>query len=457
MTQALLVFNENQKLADHIQAYLSDKYGFEVIIRHSATEAISMLEILSEIEIVICPDTFSSKICESLIKNHEDSKKPVDVIILGKTQTVYPNAKNIEYAASSTAISHHIGRLLGLEPDVLADCGLEIEEKSIVYLPIHREYIKELYDFKLNFNVYTRMKKKDSYEYQLKIPENSFFSKNDNERLLIRNAGKDLYVQSTDFEVAQDTLHQRLLKQFMSSDLTLEKQFQLSSRFFEIILDAFKTATVNKYVKEVIKSLTSLYEYMAKDKNALDFFLSYPDRKQLFYGFSHSYLSCLIIFQNVDKISPVNKNFIIYLCIFHDMGLHNEKLIKLHSSYFKNFKNFSENEREIIKEHANNVAEILESTMKAPKELLTFIREHHGMRSGKGFSEGLSLGVSLFSMSFIVIEEFVTSYLEIWDQENVGQLSFEQLEETLIQLRIKYDRLTYLDTVNVLSEMFKGR
>ena len=70
MTQVLLVINDKE-LSTIIRGKLAQKYDVEVIVRNSAPEAISLFEILPDIEIILCSEfidkvSAAGKICDYL-------------------------------------------------------------------------------------------------------------------------------------------------------------------------------------------------------------------------------------------------------------------------------------------------------------------------------------------------------------------------------------------------------
>ena len=76
------------------------------------------------------------------------------------------------------------------------------------------------------------------------------------------------------------------------------------------------------------------------------------------------------------------------------------------------------------------------------------------MRNGRGFPESLSLGISPLTMSYIVIEDFVTRFMEKAEKEEVTKEMMVAISE---ELKNKYVKLTYADVAEELQKFLKDR
>lgn len=63
MTQVLLL-SEDQKFNHFLRNTLVEKYAFEVLVRNGVAEAISILDLLPTIELVVCKDSLAKKIID---------------------------------------------------------------------------------------------------------------------------------------------------------------------------------------------------------------------------------------------------------------------------------------------------------------------------------------------------------------------------------------------------------
>ncbi|MEA9357109.1 hypothetical protein SHI21_12865 [Bacteriovorax sp. PP10] len=420
-----------------------------------------MLEIFSEIDIVICTESFSTKIFENLIKNYEESKKAIDVLVLGNVRTPYPQARSIKYPSSPRKIINSLKEILGIKDEVEEQGDVKLRTlvgeapAAITYSAINRLYFKELHQVKFPFNVYSRIKKNSGFEYLLKISAGATLSENEMERLMLRT-GKEFFVMDKNFEEASLFLHENLMNKFHQENITTEKKMHLNSDCFEIIMDLFKNETIDKSISIVVKQLISSWKQAIVDPESLNNFISNPINKKLFYGYRHSYMTCLLMLQCskhfVFRIERIEIKML-YLCLFHDMTLQNERLLKLHHNFEKERGQLSEEEMIIVLEHSHRAALKLESMINSPEELISLIREHHGMKSGKMFADNLSLSISPLNMVFMVVEDFVTNFINAWDKSADENLAQEQIGVIVNELKVKYSKLIYKDAVDALEKI----
>ena len=331
---------------------------------------------------------------------------------------------------------------------------------NVDYIPLSLIYFLNVTGMQLEFSIYSRIKKNDGFEYNKKINSGVKISSSDLQRVLVR-AGKELFIDPEESEKANSFLNTLFLKRFKKEKMTILERMKLNSDAYEILLELFKTSNFNKYNIEIIKEIIKSIDQQVKTKDALPHFLAGMKARKLSYGYCHSYLTFFFLLQVVDHFEwckDHSKNKLLYLSLFHDLTLNSDRLIKLHHNYFQEIKNLNDDDIELINEHATAAAFVLENIVKAPKELTTLIREHHGLKSGKGLVESLSIAISPTNMAFIVIEDFVTQFLEAIEKlpdEKASGPKKEQMVQIFTLLKKKYDRLTYQEVVLQLQKNFK--
>lgn len=462
MTQILIAFNDNEILCNELQSYLSENFGFEVIVRYDLLDTLSMLEIFAEIEIVICTENYATKICENLIKNYEDSKKAIDVLIVGELKTPYPQARSIKYPSSAKKIICSVKDILGIKEEIEEHSEIKlrtfVEETVVTYTAFNKLYFKGLHQVKFPFSVYSRIKKNNGFEYTLKISKEDVLTESELGRLLLRTA-KEFFITDNELEIATLFLHESLVNRFHQEELSTQEAMVLYSDCFEIITDLFKNPEVDKSIAILAKNILNSWKQLVTEDDSFNTFTGNLASKKLFYGYRHSYMACLLMFKCskhfVFRIEKVEIK-ILYLCLFHDMSLQSERLLKIHYNFEKERGQLTEEELHNVLEHSDRAALKLESMMDSPEELTMLIREHHGMKNGKSFASNLSLSISPFSMVFMVVEEFVTMFIGVWDKSVDEKVTKEQVEIIFAELKVKYNKLIYKDAVDVLEKILNA-
>lgn len=496
----VLIVTDDKELGVILQGRLQQKYGVQVVLRFSGVEAVSMLEILP-FDLIICKEKIGNeftafKACEYLVAHKKDLEKEIDIIILGKNLSPYSKAHPVQPNLSYEKIVAYSGFLLGREkimPSLDADPvqppkpaaepvneerttvfvlpkgGLKSEpvtpeEKKLApeYYPFHVRYLVYLpLDVVVDFNIFTRIKKGDEYEYHQKIAAENKIAKADIDKLLMRT-GKDLYVKKDEAKKASEFLNHFFMEKFRRTDLDANQRLLINSDGFEILLESFKTSTFDKFSVEIIKELVKSIDSLMKLNDVLSHYKNFIFHNKMSYGYTHMHFTCLLIFLIVDRFDwakEQSKNKIIYLALFHDLCLGSDRLIKLHHHYFQELKNLNEEDKQAMLVHADASANILETIVKAPKELTALVREHHGIKSGKGFTESKSIAISSLSMAFIVTEEIVTYYLDQLDKldrTKMHEPSRDHFATCFDDLKKKYDKLTYAEVTLAYEKLFLG-
>lgn len=487
MTQLILAL-EDKTFSRLLKAKIVQNYGLESVDFQDSAQVASMFDLLPDIQMIITSEKLHLKICELLIKKGSERSTNVQVMVLGNSKSPYPFISSVPANLPLDKIVHRAGFLLNLEesPGDEAEEVEEIEEKTTVftlpqlrpqepvveaapevqktpaveYVPINIKFFMHLKKINVDFDIYSRIKKHDDYEYHLKIAANSIVSDIEIERIKVRG-GREIFVKKENQARAQEYFGAKFLERFKDPNLSLNNRMILNSESYELLLDVFKDSSFTKYSIEIIKELVKSFQLLLTSNEPLVAFFNGLKQHELSYGYIHSYLSCLMIFKIIDdfpwkKDQSLNK--VLYLSLFHDLCLHNNRLIKIHHNYTDEAAKLTDSEKQILNEHADAAALILETIVKAPKELTAIVREHHGLKQGHGFIEDLSIVISPLSMAFIVTEEFVTKYLEFWGEANKDVVSeFVKIcpEAIFEQLSDKYNKLTYAEVVVALKKQFK--
>lgn len=494
MEQIIVVLDD--LITQTLKTKLLKKYNVNVIAKENSQEAINLLEIVP-IRLIVCmdqnkKDPIAFNICTYLRKNALE----IPIIHFGDRKTSLDNEIAVNGVPDTELLISKIAFLLGKESnDVELIAKEEIktaappppreehavsEERTTVFtLPagglkeavseqkpttpkiIHTgfnlRYLAYLQPNQtLPFNFYSKIKKKGENDFLLKFEKGTVLSKEVLNNMLMRT-GKKLYVRMDEFNVANEFLSKSLLERF-KSEMSFTERIALNSDCYEILLDVFKHSKFNKYSVEIIKEIVKSINFLVQMPKGYEQFLNVLTLKKISYAYSHAHMTCLLIFKIVDKFpwsKEQSKNKIIYMSLFHDLSLHTEINIKLHHHYFQEVKNLNEDVKQLILKHADTAATILEGVVKAPKEMTNLIREHHGVKSGKGMIETLSISTSPLGMAFIVCEDLVTNYLD-FVEKNSKLPTAEDLVPVFTNMNQKYVQLTYRDVSQEVQELLKS-
>ncbi len=128
---------------------------------------------------------------------------------------------------------------------------------------------------------------------------------------------------------------------------------------------------------------------------------------------------------------------------FHDIHLEEERLLKIMDTKALKKANLTPNEKDLVMNHANKAALLIQSYPKLPQGVDLIIKQHHGVSNGVGFPEFFTAGISPMAIFFMVIEDFVTQMLEQKDLSGIPNI--------LIHLKAKYELPTYRKVVTEIE------
>jgi hypothetical protein len=485
MKQVMLVLSD-AKFSKKLSQSISSKYSIEVHEKLSSSEAISFLEILPYFNLIIANDVIGKdqtvqKIKTFIDENKEHFSDEIKFIILNKANN--PFFKN-DYQVSDDAdllyLTEYAGFALGLEKEKPVIKKVEVPpvaeaepvgEKTTVFqmpskaqlskettstkIEVPKEeyselditFLKSTSDVMIYCDLYSRIKKSDGYEYTLKINGNKTLPKEEIEKLINRGI-RQFWVKTSDYEKFNPEIIKQFIKFFLQGNHSPLERLSLLSSQYEILLKLIKDNKLDQQTVEIIKASLPTFDYFIKTFESINSFQNLIHKKKVSYGLVHGLLSCILMHQLFKKFEwskDITPNKLNYLSFFHDMSLHSDRLIKIHHHYFSEKDKLTPEELATIEKHADSMAKGLEVIVKAPKELVAYLREHHGAMAGTNILETLNTRLSPLAKSFMVIENFSTLFLDKLETSN-EILSKDDINEILEAIKVKFEKPGYSET-----------
>jgi HD-GYP domain-containing protein (c-di-GMP phosphodiesterase class II) len=171
---------------------------------------------------------------------------------------------------------------------------------------------------------------------------------------------------------------------------------------------------------------------------------------QLSYAYRRSFMICLFsytLFPKMEWGSQEQQTILLekitMVSFFHDIYLEEERLLKIMDNEAMKKANLTPLEKDLVINHANKAALLIQSYPKLPQGVDLIIKQHHGVSNGVGFPEFLTAGISPMAIFFVVIEDFVTQLLEQKDTASIPNI--------MINLKAKYQLPTYRKVVTEIE------
>ena len=166
------------------------------------------------------------------------------------------------------------------------------------------------------------------------------------------------------------------------------------------------------------------------------------------YLFKHTQVLMMIsrhIMQNIDWGTPEQIEKLQFISFFHDIVLETDEMAQISSEKELKASKLSEEEKNIVKKHAQLAATLVSKYPKAPMGSELIIKQHHGVPHGMGFAETYTANLSPMAIVFILAEDFTHEVLR-------SGLEFD-IESKINQMRQKYSTQRFQKIIDVLEEI----
>jgi len=431
----LLLIESDSSLSKLIRLNVMKSFDLNVIEKDSVEEAIDLLEILPDIELVILRE---SEKHNTLFDYIQKNNPELPVLLNGKTVHSHKKITQLSSENSWSAIVEWTGKILGLQP--LAS----FSQSNSEFVPVPISYFLNIHETSMGCDVYIRVKKGDDYQYIKRLNSTDFFERVDIEKYA--SAGlQEFYIKKDHFDSFVNFVTDKLILQLGDKTSTVKDKIQLGSEVYDVIADRIQVLGIDERTVEIVTESVNAMQSTLGQGNALADFLKLMMQNKLGHGYAHSFLNCLLlntILKSFDWNSHLTKEKITFLSYFHDISLKLDESEKFH-----NRADLSKEENHTLQHHALKSAEIVEKFPQSPIGIGPLIREHHGSKTGVGLNEGLSIAISPISMAFIVVEDFAGEFMQINGVPTLSQV--DKIFERILKV---YTKGTYLQAAQALQQ-----
>ena len=444
MSQILLVEND-ESLRSILKLNLIKNLGCEVVEKESVDDALSLIAILPNIDLIISRDRMGTiEVGLILAQSLKKEQSSIPLLVIGKQVESYEHVVMIDAAQSWKNIILTAGKIIGIE--------VSFTESRVTsdYISVGIQYFLNINSSSMGCDVYIRMKKGEDYQYIKRLHSTDHFQRSDIERY--KEGGlKEFYISKDHFPQFVNYVTDQLILKLDGADLINSDRISLTAEAYEVTLDRIQSLGIDDYTITIVEESIKSMESTLKETNALSDFLNSLRANKLSYSYAHSYLISLILHKIVDsfdwKTSQI-KEKLTYVAYFHDISLKENTLMKIHSTPELENMLLGKDDKNLVLNHALMSAEIAERFPKVPTGVGTILKEHHGSKSGVGFPETLSIAIAPISMMFVVVEDFVGHFLRIKDTPTKADFEF-----IFNKLEKRYTKVTYAQTLSALQKM----
>ncbi len=384
------------------------------------------------IELYVCRNLIGEEESAKLLLNYlYDRGNKSKVVILGEIEQSSFDFAQLPSRFRVPELNRLIISTLSLTRDQLAEMKLP----DFVPIPPGHFYLMH----SVPCDIFIRIERKgDADKYVKRLHAHDSFDK----EAIVRyeqNGLKAFYVEKANrHQFMANLVEQSLARVDQLSDLS--KSVEAMGDAFLITTDLVRQTGIDVHsakfidgtighmgrVIEANPKFTSLFSQLVKMNGEL--------------AYRHSYLIMLFGHKVIPLLDWVGKDHaeemiqsLLYVAFFHDVFLEQDHLLSIGSKQQLLQLELSDELKDLVLNHANLAATLVQKLPHAPQGIDIIVRQHHGMANGVGFTEAYTSNISKLAIAFIVIEKFVWRIIYFNKQkENLASI-FEQLSSEFSQ------------------------
>ncbi|MBK25161.1 MAG: hypothetical protein CME70_14300 [Halobacteriovorax sp.] len=401
----IVLIEDNPSLNELLSINLTTYVGVEVIPRKNAEDAIGLLNILPNVDLIICSHKIGEEDTAKLLVNYiNDRKLDTGLIILGgNAKSHSEHAVIIENASEWEKVINTSAKILGISQEILA--------KKVLpdYIPIPVSYFARL-DTSC-CDVFIRIKKgPDDFQFVKRIHSGDTFSKTMVKR----------YVEQglTHFYIPKEL--QKNFTNFLSDQLVkiLENNFENIDEQIEVVADSYNVATKEilklGFTSATVQLTDSIVDNMVEifDKSSeMSTLLHKIINSKSSYLYQHCHMTSVVASECIKNLGIETKadhEKLAFAAFFKDISfVDNEDLAKITTYEELEKAEISEEDWDLVFNHALESSVLIRKHPEAPLGVDDIVKHHHGSMNGKGFSTANVTKLTSLQQIFLISAEFV--------------------------------------------------
>ncbi|WP_372654712.1 hypothetical protein [Halobacteriovorax sp.] len=410
MSQVILI-EENENLRDLLAINLKTYVGSEVIPRSTASEAIDLLNILPNVDLIITQARVDDEQTANILLQYiKDNNSDVSIIVNGQFDhvdeeklIVIQEEKDWETIISTSA------QVLGV--------SIESLEKRVLpeFIPIEIRYFLPLDSSCCD--VFIRIKKTATeYQFVKRIHAGDRYSrqlidKYRDQGLIYFYIPKEYQNNFTNY--VSDHLSQKLDEDNFKN---IDQKIEVISQSYDIALNEIKNLGFNSATIQLTDSIIKSMISASKNLPEVNSVLHKVINSKSGYLYQHGHMTSIVA-NEIAKNLGINQELVTlrlaYASFFKDITfVDNESLAKISTFEELESSSVSEEDWDLVFNHALDGALLIRKHPEAPIDVDTIIKNHHGTTNGKGFSINNMPKLPLESKIFIIACEFVRELLD---------------------------------------------
>lgn len=392
----LLLVDDEVEILDIISTLIESEIDCEIITAETGNQGVEQLKKSQNFDLILSdynmPDGNGG-----VLYNHNRAHDNLPfVFISGGYLEDYDNVKDFYTSNPKNSYIHKpidFDELLSVIHKAVDGRG-ESMDSDYCAVPFS---LLEIYDAS-QFNLYLKIN--DQKFVKLKNEDEDF---NDDFGKYKEKGQSGLYLTRDDFKTYMDRLIVEQNKKLLESPSEVST-IEICGENLEVMKESLYTlGLTDEQLSLMSATVESCIDSLGAEppiQKSLEAFL-----KSKGYYVSHSLTAAFISYRILCKLGMTQDSIIsklFYASILHDVTLQDSNLCQIYNINGPEYQELPKKDRDKIKNHMLECANLLEDCASVPSDVLTIIKEHHELPDGTGFPRGLN-ETNLSGLSLIFI------------------------------------------------------
>jgi HD-GYP domain-containing protein (c-di-GMP phosphodiesterase class II) len=402
MSQTILI-EPNDELRKIFSLNLNTYAGTDVIERKTADEAIDLLQILPNINLIIVRDKIAGETTAVKVFQFIQAEMlDIPMIVIGDEPQLADKAMILAEPFTWEFLVKGAAKYLGVTPEDLS------KRARPDFVPVGLSYFYDITETPCDVFIRIRKSPTES-QYVKRIHSKDIFDyaaiKKYEESGL-----KEFYVPRDYQQYFVTFVTNSLIRKLESDDLTHEERILTTAHSFDVVADQIQNIGLDQTSIELADAgITSMVKSV-QDAPQLADLLKFLFSNKISYAFQHANLItviCQYILSKQSWAQPKHMEILSFVAFFSDITLKSETQIRINSNEELESSDLSADEKNEVNYHAKNACDLLDLHPKMNEYVKTVLLQHHGRADGVGFVSDPGEDLHPLSKVFIVADTFV--------------------------------------------------
>jgi hypothetical protein len=408
MSQIILI-EPNDNLREILNLNLQTYVGASIIIKKSAEDAIELLLLLPEIDLIISRNFVEDeKSGELLLSYITETGHTTSLIILGTFEHhLKKNYINIKDHLDWEQVISKAAKVISIDEDILKN------KINPEFIPIPINYFIPIESTACD--IFIRIKKAaDDFQYVKRIHAGDKYSKSMIHKYI--SQGLDyFYIGKSDQIHFTNHVSDQLVNKLEQGNIGTDTHLMVLAESYEIALNEIKNLGFNSATVQLTEAIITNNLKISEEVPEISGMLKKIVNTKTNYLYQHSLMTSLIAGEIVKFLNVNNSHHlrvIAFAALFKDISLVNQPdLAKISSFVELEAADLPDEDWDFVFNHAFDASMLINRYKDAPHGVDEVIKTHHGSQNGKGYSITHVDRFATLEQIFIVSCEFVREIL----------------------------------------------